>query len=310
MPPSSGFPPGWTFVIDPNMHGWSSSQAKKSQKLVAVDGLKIFSPGRGREYYSPERAKAHYTTALEEASSKEFYRHIGAMPSLVKAASKKSTKQGNRACGACDNCTKEACGRCIQCRSSPSGVSQSCFQKVRLNVCVMLAFMCVCPKSPRVWCSCEQLCLVAKPRVIAKPAVGFPEGYHFFFRQGSSDCAPRLMILTPGGREYSLQGALQHCRLDNRDKISSEFCRHVGITSPGDSQWNRDHGTKQLSKEKQLPASLKSRESPLTLQELLQYGCGECVNCEKDACGQCASCSTNRGSFNQVCIQKVCRNSV
>jgi hypothetical protein len=43
--------------------------------------------------------------------------------------------------------------------------------------------------------------------------------------------------------------------------------------------------------------------SPMTLEELLNNKCGECVNCMKDDCGRCTACVAN--SNTQVCIQKV-----
>jgi len=47
-------------------------------------------------------------------------------------------------------------------------------------------------------------------------------------------------------------------------------------------------------------------ESLMTLEQLFQSRCGECVNCEKDDCGQCSSCLSNRTSGREaVCLQKV-----
>ncbi len=59
-----------------------------------------------------------------------------------------------------------------------------------------------------------QLCLNIKPELVAEPAVGFPEGYCFFFRKGDKDRFPHVMILSGGGREFTFEGALRFCHLD------------------------------------------------------------------------------------------------
>jgi hypothetical protein len=131
MPPSSGFPPGWTFVIDPAMSGYSKDNARKSQ-TVYVEGLKIMAPNLDREYHSAERAKVHYRLALAYTSPEKFYEYIGAISEFPKAAPKlkSSARYGGARCGACENCTKDACGHCARCKSSNRGASSRCFQKV------------------------------------------------------------------------------------------------------------------------------------------------------------------------------------
>ena len=130
MPPSSGFPKGWTFVIDPTMPGYLKANAERSQ-AIPMEGLKIMSPNHDRVYYCAERAKSHYRMALAEASPKRFYQYIGAI-------SLDSSSHGGTRCGACENCTKDACGQCARCKSSSGGVSIRCFQKVRRPVLIIL----------------------------------------------------------------------------------------------------------------------------------------------------------------------------
>lgn len=74
-----------------------------------------------------------------------------------------------------------------------------------------------------------QLCLNIKPELVAEPAVGFPEGYCFFFRKGDKDRFPHVMILSRGGREFTFEGALRFCHLDDPDDVSRKFNEYVGL---------------------------------------------------------------------------------
>lgn len=74
----------------------------------------------------------------------DFYRHIGVTKSsgnaeeasegskAITTASGRNAEGGlgHAACGECENCTKEACQKCAVCKSSASGASPHCFQKV------------------------------------------------------------------------------------------------------------------------------------------------------------------------------------
>jgi hypothetical protein len=131
MPRESGFPKGWTFVIDPTIPGYNAQYAKRTQKIVEVDGLKVFAPSHLREFYSAEGAKGYYKVALADSSPKSFYVYIGAMAGMPQLSPTRVPANGSgRTSCVCENCTKDACGRCARCRESSRGASRRCFQKV------------------------------------------------------------------------------------------------------------------------------------------------------------------------------------
>jgi len=231
MPQSSGFPPGWRFVIDQTMDGYSKEKAGKSQTIAPLEGLKLLPPSGTISYYSVEAAVLQNHAALAGASPEEFYQHIGAMPALTEAVSKTT-------CGVCENCTKDACGRCAECRSAPSGVGRHCYQKVRfccreLNIS-MNRLILFCGLSVGV----GQMCFEESVDAKARRAVGFPDGWRFYFAKKHRvkwtqkyEPIPTLWILSPGGKPYrSAEAAIGGMGFRDGARIASEFYEHVGLS--------------------------------------------------------------------------------
>jgi hypothetical protein len=77
---------------------------------------------------------------------------------------------------------------------------------------------------------------------------------------------------------------------------------HIDIPAPPKEHENRKRNLMSSHKPSIVEPHVVS-SAPMTLEELLQNRCGECVNCKKEDCGRCASCATNRGTNN--CIRKV-----
>lgn len=96
MPPSSKFPEGWKFVIDPSMPSYETHRANIAIRL-GVRGLKLYPPIGKLSYYSVEAAKnSNNTRALADVSPEGFYQHIGALcygPPRCETASQLSLPQ-------------------------------------------------------------------------------------------------------------------------------------------------------------------------------------------------------------------------
>jgi hypothetical protein len=80
MPPSSKFPEGWRYVIDPTIPNFDNNKAEIVIRL-GVRGLKLFPPTGIFSYYSVEAAKSYpnYKKALADVSPEDFYQHVGGL---------------------------------------------------------------------------------------------------------------------------------------------------------------------------------------------------------------------------------------
>ena len=141
------------------------------------------------------------------------------------------------------------------------------------------------------------------------PSSGFPKGWkfiidpeiaHYHADRAPMKCLEGLKLLPPDRVTgyYSVEAAQRRMGQVLKDVIAEKFYAHLGAIS----------SSAKAPKRNALPDNLISRQSPMTLEELLKYGCGECVNCDKDDCGLCASCLSNGVSRRRVCIQKVSWN--
>lgn len=136
--PAEGLPPNWTFVFSRDKR-----YGRKGQRAY-VPGLFIFHPDCDVAFRSVEAAVV-YVPKLKAQNPKvvsEFNRHIGIVKSKgdgkeagIKSIMRSSRRNaeadlGQAACGECENCAKQACRKCAACKSSTSGMSEHCFQKV------------------------------------------------------------------------------------------------------------------------------------------------------------------------------------
>lgn len=97
MPPSSKFPEGWRYYIDPSMPNFDRQKAKTAIRL-GIEGLKLLPPTGIYSYYSVEAAKSYpnYRRVLADVSPEGFYQHIGALfsgPPRLETASQLSLPQ-------------------------------------------------------------------------------------------------------------------------------------------------------------------------------------------------------------------------
>lgn len=151
-------------------------------------------------------------------------------------------------------------------------------------------------------------------------AVGLPPGWTFFFAEDTprNYCkipyVPGLYVYHPEGTRFfrSVESVVKFVpkSLELNPTAVGDFNQYIGVESVqevgGEALENVSaRSGPSPTRRKKIPASILSRRSPMSLKELLKYGCGQCINCEKDDCGRCASCVSNRSSYRQVCIQKV-----
>lgn len=145
--PAYGLLPGWEFIF--------TRDKRYNGRRNYVPGLFIINPDKPDSYYRSIDGAVNTAKKLLDNNANviaDFNRYAGITPSHYRTAEvwqgKSASKapivpiatpanvlkgtEGQTACGACGNCTKDACGKCARCTSSPNGVSQHCFQKVIL----------------------------------------------------------------------------------------------------------------------------------------------------------------------------------
>jgi hypothetical protein len=88
------------------------------------------------------------------------------------------------------------------------------------------------------------MCFEIPVEAKAEPAVGFPDGWRFYFAKAYTAkglrkyrAIPTLWILSPGGKPFrSVEAAVGSNLLDDpRDEIGKEFYEHVGFAVVGAS---------------------------------------------------------------------------
>jgi len=170
------------------------------------------------------------------------------------------------------------------------------------------------------------MCLRIPESEKKQPAQGLPPTWTFLFKENrryanknkNKACTPGLYIYNPKHPKVCFRSVEAAVNQRQKEVMSfnpnavADFSRHIGVT-PQSAAIPRTSlpPAAPSSGKKRANKGGKSLVSPMTLEELFQGRCGECVNCEKDDCGQCSSCLSNYSSRRQqVCLQKVSSNDV
>lgn len=167
-----------------------------------------------------------------------------------------------------------------------------------------------------------QMCLEIPDEEKRQPAHGLLPHWTFVFKEnrpyykGNNAHVPGLYIFpdNPSVTYRSVEAAISNVPkklLDYNPNAVSDFYRFVGVKSVTETE-----GSSSQTKSKKVPSRnaavkrKKASSAPMSLEELFENRCGECVNCNKEDCGECFSClsclSNTDGSQRQkVCLQKV-----
>ena len=108
------------------------------------------------------------------------------------------------------------------------------------------------------------MCYEIQVEAKAEPAVGFPDGWRFYFAKALKatwseryKVIPSLWIISPGGKRYrSAEAAVGGHRLADGSKTVREFYDHVGLSCAGHScQSISQQDSNQQAKKSQLSLS-------------------------------------------------------